>query len=232
KEAWIGKQVTVAGTYGGHGQNVEGGVAKDFHVIVNTPGASFSERRNAATCYLDQAPADDVKSRGPQDALIVTGTVKAVPRGLVDNYARRSPCRIVQEEPTPGHRLAPGRTRAPRHFRACGTDGARRPRPAGSRNPPVLATDHTMKPLLTALVLFLNTVVLPARAETECGTYAFALEPMRSIELRAGAGEQFDLIATVPADEGRTLFGIVGVEHRSLDIHWLKVDRVVDSNSQ
>jgi hypothetical protein len=96
KEAWIGKQVTVAGTYGGHGQNVEGGVAKDFHVIVNTPGASFSERRNAATCYLDQAPADDVKSRGPQDALIVTGTVKAVPRGLVDNYARLNPCRIVQ----------------------------------------------------------------------------------------------------------------------------------------
>jgi hypothetical protein len=89
-----------------------------------------------------------------------------------------------------------------------------------------------MKPLLTALVLFLNTVVLPARAETECGTYAFALEPMRSIELRAGAGEQFDLIATVPADEGRTLFGIVGVEHRPLDIHWLKIDRVVDSRGQ
>ena len=96
KDAWIGKQVTVAGTYGGQGQNVEGGVAKDFHVIVTTPGASFSERRTAATCFLDRAPPEAIKSLGPQDPLIVTGTVKARPRGLVDNHAQLNPCRIVQ----------------------------------------------------------------------------------------------------------------------------------------
>jgi len=96
KDAWIGKQVTVAGTYGGHGQNVEGGVARDFHVIVNTPGASFSERRLAATCFLDQAAPESITSRGPQDALIVTGTIKARARGLVDNHPQLNPCRIVK----------------------------------------------------------------------------------------------------------------------------------------
>lgn len=85
---------------------------------------------------------------------------------------------------------------------------------------------------IALVVLVQATAVMPVQADTECNTYGFALDPMRSIELRAGAGEQFERIATVPADADRTLFGIVGVEHRSLDIHWLKVDRVVDSNSQ
>jgi len=88
------------------------------------------------------------------------------------------------------------------------------------------------RPLIALAVLSTTMATVPVHAEQSCNTYAFALEPLRTIELRAGAGEQFDLVATVPADEGGTVFGIVGVEHRSLDIHWLKVDRVVDSNSQ
>lgn len=103
-DAWNGRQITVAGTYGGLERATSTGDGTTrFHVIVNTPGASLGDRRTAALCFLDQEPSEEVKNRGPQDELVVTGTVKRTAGDLVaknpyaaDRFAKLDPCRIVK----------------------------------------------------------------------------------------------------------------------------------------
>lgn len=104
--AWNGKQITVAGVFGGVGSatSTAGGTSvKTFHVIVNTPGASFSDRRTAAHCFLDREPSEEIKNQGPEVELVVTGTVKRTAGDLVaknpyaaDKFPKLNPCRIVQ----------------------------------------------------------------------------------------------------------------------------------------
>lgn len=86
--------------------------------------------------------------------------------------------------------------------------------------------------MLIALAIVLTTTPRPVQAGESCSTHGFALHPDRSIEIRAGAGEHFDLVQTVPADEARTLFGIAGVGGSGIDGTWLKIDMAVDSGNE
>lgn len=81
-------------------------------------------------------------------------------------------------------------------------------------------------------LLWTATAAAPAQTTSTCNTYGFVLYPERSIEVRAGAGEHFDLVDVVQPDEDQTLFSIIGIGGTEFDGYWLKVDTAIDSRNQ
>lgn len=69
--------------------------------------------------------------------------------------------------------------------------------------------------------------VFAQTAETKCGVSAFALDPSSGVNVRAGAGKNFKVVKTVPKDEGRTMFDVVGAKG-----DWLKVAYAVNSKNE
>ncbi|HSK71316.1 MAG TPA: SH3 domain-containing protein [Pyrinomonadaceae bacterium] len=81
--------------------------------------------------------------------------------------------------------------------------------------------------LLILIFPLLSCISVFAQTETKCDVPAFVTDPSSGVNVRAGAGKDSKIVKTVPKDEGRTMFDVVGSKG-----DWLKVAYAVNSKNE
>lgn len=66
-----------------------------------------------------------------------------------------------------------------------------------------------------------------AQKETACNFPAFVTDPASGVNVRSGAGTDFEIVKTVPADSGTTMFDVVASKG-----DWLKISYAINSKNE